>query len=111
LILVSVPAKTVDKRHTPAKIAKVSIFDWSDEKNELLERLRGISFEDVLVYIQNGGVLDVIRHPNRDRYPAQNVIVLDIDGYVWLVPYIKTGGVRFLKTVIPSRKATREYLK
>ena len=88
----------------------MSVFDWNDEKNELLERLRGISFEEVLVYIQNRGVLDVIRHPNRHRYPGQNIMVLDIDDYVWLVPYIKTGGVRFLKTIIPSRKATREYL-
>ena len=89
----------------------MSVFDWNDEKNKLLERSRGISFEEVLVYIQNGSVLDIIRHPNRNRYPGQNMIVLDIDGYVWLVPYIKTGGVRFLKTIIPSRKATREYLK
>ncbi len=89
----------------------MSVFDWNDEKNEMLEILRGISFEEVLVYIQNGAVLDVIRHPNRNRYPGQNMIVLDLDGYVWLVPYIKTGGMRFLKTIIPSRKATREYLK
>jgi uncharacterized DUF497 family protein len=89
----------------------VSVFDWNDEKNELLEHSRGISFEEVLVYIQNGGVLDIIRHPNRNRYSGQNIIVLDIDGYVWLVPYVKTGRVRFLKTIIPSRKATREYLR
>jgi len=43
-----------------------------------------------------------------DRYPDQNIILLNVDGYVWLVPYVKTGGVRFLKTIIPSRKATRE---
>ena len=88
----------------------MSEFDWSDEKNEMLERFRGICFEEVLVQIQNGGVLDIIRHPNRERYPDQNIIVLNVDDYVWLVPYIKTGGVRFLKTIIPSRKATREYL-
>lgn len=88
----------------------MSKFDWSDEKNEMLERLRGICFEEVLVQIQSGGILDIIRHPNRERYPNQNVIVLNVDGYVWLVPYVKTLGVRFLKTIIPSRKATREYL-
>ena len=60
--------------------------------------------------IENGNVLDVIRHPNRERYPGQNIIVLNVDGYVWLVPYVKRKGVRFLKTIIPSRKATREYL-
>ena len=88
----------------------MSKFDWSDEKNEMLERLRGICFEEVLVQIQSGGILDIIMHPNRERYPNQNVIVLNVDGYVWLVPYVKTLGVRFLKTIIPSRKATREYL-
>lgn len=76
----------------------------------MLERLRGICFEEVLVQIQNGGVLAIIRHPNQERYPEQNIIVLNVDGYVWLVLYVKTGGVRFLKTIIPSRKATREYL-
>lgn len=76
----------------------------------MLGRIRGMSLEDVLVSIQNGGILDIIRHPDPDRYPNQNVIVLNIDGYVWLVPYVKSGGVRFLKTLIPSRKATREYL-
>lgn len=88
----------------------MSGFDWSDEKNEILERTRGVCFEDVLVHIQNGGVLDVIRHPDRERYPDQNIIVLNVEGYVWLVPYVKTKGTRFLKTIIPSRKATREYL-
>ena len=85
-------------------------FDWSDEKNEHLERTRNVCFEDVVVSIENGNVLDVIRHPNRERYPGQNIIVLNVDGYVWLVPYVKRQGVRFLKTIIPSRKATREYL-
>ena len=88
----------------------MSDFDWSDEKNEVLEQTRGVCFEDVLIHIQNGDILDVIRHPNRERYPGQNIIVLNVEGYVWLVPYVKTRGVRFLKTIIPSRKATREYL-
>lgn len=88
----------------------MSKFDWSDEKNKLLERTRGICFEDVLVCIQNGDILDLLHHPNRERYPHQKIIVLNVDGYVWLIPYVKSKGVRFLKTIIPSRKATREYL-
>jgi uncharacterized DUF497 family protein len=88
----------------------MSEFDWSDEKSESSEKIRGICFEDVIVHIQNGCVLDVIRHPNRDRHPNQNMIVLDVEGYIHLVPYVKSRGVRFLKTIIPSRKATREYL-
>jgi len=82
---------------------------FASSDHELLGRIRGIRFEDVLVSIQNGGILDIIRHPDPDRYPNRNV-VLNVDGYVWLVPYVKSRGVRFLKTIIPSRKATREYL-
>jgi len=89
----------------------MSEFNWDDKKNELLEKTRGVCFENVVVCIQNGDVLDVIRHPNRERYPGQNIIVLNMAGYVWLVPYVKSKGIRFLKTVIPSRKATREYLR
>ena len=89
----------------------MSEFNWDDKKNELLEKTRGVCFENVVVCIQNGDVLDVIRHPNRERYPGQNIIVLNMAGYVWLVPYVKSKGIRFLKTVIPSRKATRKYLR
>ena len=89
---------------------QVSDFDWDNDKNELLKRTRGISFEDVVFHIRNGDVLDIITHPNVGRYPEQNVIVLNIEGYVYLVPYIKKSGNRFLKTIIPSRKATKEYL-
>jgi hypothetical protein len=88
----------------------VSDFDWNDEKNEFLKSARDVSFEEVVFHIQNGDVLDVIRHPNVDRYPKQNIIVLNIEGYVYLVPYVKERGIRFLKTIIPSRKATKEYL-
>ncbi len=88
----------------------MSDFDWSDEKNAKLEQTRNVCFEDVVVCIHNGDVLDVIRHPNRERYPNQKMIVLNVSGYVWLIPYVKQKGVRFLKTIIPSRKATREYL-
>ena len=88
----------------------MSGFDWSDTKNQFLKSARGVSFEDVVFHIQNGDVLDVIRHPNRTRYPDQNMIVLNMEGYVYLVPYVKERGTRFLKTIVPSRKATREYL-
>ncbi len=88
----------------------MSEFDWNDEKSESLEKTRGICFEDVVIHVQNGCVLDVIKNPSRDRYPKQNIIVLDVEGYVYLVPYVKSRGTRFLKTIIPSRKGTREYL-
>lgn len=88
----------------------MSDFDWNEEKNEFLKSARGVSFEEVVFHIRNGDVLDVIKHPNPDRYRKQNIVVLNIEGYVYLVPYVKERGVRFLKTIIPSRKATKEYL-
>ena len=88
----------------------MSDFDWNEEKNEFLKNARGVSFEEVVFHIQNGDVLDVIKHPNADRYPKQNIVVMNIEGYVYLVPYVKERGVRFLKSIIPSRKATKEYL-
>ena len=63
-----------------------------------------------IIHIQNGNVLDVVKHTNAGRYPKQNIVVLNIEGYVYLVPYVKERGVRFLKTIIPSRKATDVYL-
>lgn len=72
---------------------------------------RGVSFEEVVFHIQNGDLLDVIKHPNPARYPKQRIIVVNIEGYVYLVPYIKERGARFLKTIIPSRRATKEYLE
>ena len=89
----------------------MSDFDWSDEKNRFLEQTRDVSFEDVIFHIQNGDVLDIIKHPNATRYPKQNIIVINIEGYVYLVPYVKEKEIRFLKTIIPSRKATKEYLE
>ena len=92
-------------------VSSMHEFDWDDEKNAILERTRGVRFEDVVFHIQNGDVLDIIRHPNESRYPNQRIIVLDVEGYVYLVPYVKQKGTRFLKTIIPSRKATKEYLQ
>ena len=85
-------------------------FDWNDDKNEFLEQTQSVSFEDVVFHIQNGDVLDIIKHPNEARYPNQRILVLNIEGYVYLVPYVKEKDTWFLKTIIPSRKATKEYL-
>ncbi len=78
-------------------------------KNQQLIAERGISFEDVVFYIQQGQLLDDIEHPNSDKYPEQRIFVINIDDYVHLVPYIENRKEIFLKTVIPSRKATKEY--
>ena len=87
-------------------------FDWSNEKNRQLINERGVSFEDVVAAIEHGRLLDVRRHPNQDRYPVQMVYYVEIDDYVYVVPLVvRSDGSPFLKTIIPSRKATRDYLR
>ena len=85
-------------------------FDWSTEKNQQLIEQRGISFERVVAAIEQGGLVNVLEHPNQERYPGQSIYVVDVEQYVYLVPFVtEADGSRFLKTVIPSRKATRDY--
>ena len=84
--------------------------NWNSTKNRQLVAERGVSFEDVVFYLQQGGLLDDVEHPNDDKYPNQRVFVLNIDGYVYLVPYVEDRKEIFLKTIIPSRKATKQYL-
>jgi len=85
-------------------------FRWGAEKNEQLRLERGISFEQMVVAIEAGGLLDVLAHPNPAKYPRQKVLVVASDGYAYLVPFVEQGDHFFLKTIIPSRKATRDYL-
>ena len=85
-------------------------FNWSMEKNRTLIEQRGISFESVVSTIEQGGLVDVLEHPNQDRYPGQFIYVVEIEEYLHLDPFVTPrDGVRFLKTIIPSRKATRDY--
>jgi hypothetical protein len=86
-------------------------FSWNDEKNALLQPERQISFDEVVLYIEMGFLLDVLEHPNQEKYKGQKMFVLQIDDYVYLVPFVETADQVFLKTIIPSRKATRKYLK
>lgn len=85
-------------------------FRWSHDKNEALKIERSISFEEIVLAIEADGLLDQLRHPNPEKYPNQSVLVVALDGYVYLVPYVEEPDYFFLKTVIPSRKATRDYL-
>jgi len=85
-------------------------FSWNDEKNASLIQERGISFEEIVFHIENGDVLDLLEHPKQDRYPKQKLFVVDVDGYASLVPFVEDEQEVFLKTIIPSRKATRDYL-
>jgi uncharacterized DUF497 family protein len=86
-------------------------YKWDNQKNELLKAERGISFEQIVLHIDRGDVLAVIAHPNTKRYPNQQLIIVEVNGYAYLVPFVDSPEGRFLKTIIPSRKATRDYLK
>jgi len=85
-------------------------YKWDKEKNERLKVERGMSFEQITMHIERGDVLDIVAHPNQEKYPNQQLLVVKINDYVYLVPFVENENGKFLKTIIPSRKATRDYL-
>jgi uncharacterized DUF497 family protein len=89
----------------------MKFFSWNEEKNELLKEERQISFEEVVFYIEQGFLLDVLENPNQEKYKGQKIFVVQIDDYAYLIPFIEAEHEIFLKTIIPSRKATKKYLK
>ena len=86
-------------------------YRWNPEKNEELKVERGVSFEQAVIAIESDGLLDVLSHRNPAKYPRQRVLVVAFDNYAHLVPFVEEDEFFFLKTIIPSRKATREYLQ
>jgi uncharacterized DUF497 family protein len=84
---------------------------WNINKNEQLKDERGVSFEAVLAAMDRGDLLDDYTHPNQSKYPNQRLLVVKIQGYAYIVPYMETASEIFLKTIIPSRKATKQYIK
>lgn len=85
-------------------------YAWSPEKNEQLKKERGISFEDVVFHIEAGDEVDIFEHPNQRQYPRQKISVVLIEGYAYLAPFVESAEEIFLKTIIPSRKATTQYM-
>jgi uncharacterized DUF497 family protein len=84
-------------------------FDWSEEKNQKLVKERGISFEIIVACIKEGCVLARAKHPNKSKYPNQYMYIIEIDDYVYAVPFVEDDEKIFLKTIIPSRKLTKKY--
>jgi len=84
--------------------------NWNKEKSQALKKSRKIGFEDVVFYIERGEILDDYAHPNQRGYPGQRIMVIVIDNYAYLVPYVENEEELFLKTIIPSRKTTQKYL-
>jgi hypothetical protein len=98
-----------DEGHTLSYNPEQDGFRWSAAKDALLRDLRGIGFADVVAAIASGGLVEVRRHPNQTRYAIQRLFLVELRGYVYVVPAVPEPGGYFLKTIIPSRKATREW--
>lgn len=86
-------------------------FNWNSEKNEILKQERGVSFDQIQFAIETGYLLDVKEHPNKKKYSNQFLFYVQIEDYVCVVPFVETEEEIFLKTIFPSRKATRQYLR
>lgn len=86
-------------------------FDWDPVKSEKLQKERGVTFEEVLIAIDEGRLLDIVEHPNQTRYPGQKVCIVEVQEYAYIVPFVEDEEKIFLKTIIPSRKATKKYLE
>ena len=85
------------------------IFDWNNEKNMMLKRNRNISFEQIIVAIEQDGLLDILENPNKEKYANQLLLLVKIDRYVYVVPCVLENNICFLKTIFPSRKYTAKY--
>lgn len=85
-------------------------YNWNGKKNEYLQKTRAISFEIIVFQIATGKLLDILEHPNQEKYQGQKIFVVDYNDYAFLVPYVQTNDEIFLKTIIPSRKATKKYI-
>lgn len=88
----------------------MAYFDWSEEKNEKLKEEREISFEEIIDAINEGGLIETIDNPNQKKRPNQKAAIVKVRNYAYIVPFVIDGEKIFLKTVFPSRKATKKYL-
>lgn len=88
----------------------MKVFHWNAEKNELLAKERGITFEEIVKRIESGATVIETDHPNKTKYPKQKILIIDVEGYAYLVPCVINKNEYFLKTIIPSRKATKNYI-
>jgi len=87
------------------------MFDWADEKDAKLRKERGIGFQEIVFHVERGELLLVGPHPNAQNYPRQKIMYVKVEDYVYMVPFVESGGKCFLKTIIPSRKATKRFLE
>jgi len=89
----------------------MKVFQWDNEKNEWLKKNRGVCFEEVVILMDREDLPEIVDHPNQDKYPGQKIATVRIGDYAYLIPYVQGGEEMFLKTIIPSRKATNKYVR
>jgi hypothetical protein len=87
------------------------VFNWDNLKNAQLQRDRGISFEEIVILIERGSILDILEHPNKEKYGRQNLYIINVDNYAYVVPFIDKGNTRHLITIFPSRRYTQKYFR
>lgn len=84
-------------------------YQWNEEKNTLLKAERGIGFEDIVTAIMEDSIVDIIEHPNKEKYPGQMIYIVEVLEYIYMIPYVREGNEIFFKTIIPSRKMKKFY--
>jgi uncharacterized DUF497 family protein len=89
----------------------MTVFLWNNDKNEWLKENRGVCFEQIVILMEREEVPEVLEHPNQGKYPGQRIAVVKINDYAYLIRYVQEGEEIFLKTIIPSRKATNKYVR
>jgi uncharacterized DUF497 family protein len=89
----------------------MKLINWNSEKNELLKETRNISFEEIVIAINEDKIIDTVLNPNQLKYPNQKMYLISINDYIHVVPFVENGNEIFLKTIIPSRKQTKKYIK
>ena len=90
-------------------ICNMNVFNWNKEKNEWLRKNRNIGFEDIVFLISEGHLVEIIKNPG-GKYQNQFMFVVNFKNYIYLVPFVINENEVFLKTIIPSRKATKKYI-
>jgi uncharacterized DUF497 family protein len=84
-------------------------FDWNEDKNKELQHLRNVCFEDFIQAFNEDKILDIVEHFNKDKYPNQMLFIIEINNYIYYVPFIQDEEKYFLKNIIPSRKLNKIY--
>jgi len=85
-------------------------FAWDEDKNNLLKATGNISFEEIVLSLSNNKLLEVVEHPNKQKFPNQKIFIIEARDYAYLAPFVEDEEKYFLKTIYPSREATKKYL-